>query len=203
MASSFKSSRLLSIDDGAEAPRNSLLAHASATIATALGTNCNSSQLPATQPTELLTLAEVELRTKMKSSNIYRLIKLGLFPCPIKFGGAKWIAAEVEEYVQRQIEERDRERDPNNFVPRPSILSGNSMSANGARSQEKPGITPAQPASTVRMLDPQLCEALRLLKVDIPELYVDPAACNVVLAVIKVDLPSAQQVNTSSKGKKR
>jgi predicted DNA-binding transcriptional regulator AlpA len=203
MASSFKSSRLLSIDDGAEAPRNSLLAHASATIATALGTNCNSSQLPATQPTELLTLAEVELRTKMKSSNIYRLIKLGLFPRPIKFGGAKWIAAEVEEYVQRQIEERDRERDPNNFVPRPSILSGNSMRANGAWSEAKPGVTPGPPASAVRMLGPDLSEGLRLLKVDIPELYLDPATCNVVLAVIKIDLPSAQPAKPTAKGKMR
>jgi predicted DNA-binding transcriptional regulator AlpA len=156
------------------------------------------------QYTELLEIEEVEKRTLMKKSNIHRLIKLGQFPAPIHFGGAKWIAAEVEEYIQRCVEERDRERGDNKFVPRPSILSANrSGVSNGARSDDKPGITPGQPASTVRMLGLELCEALRLLKVDIPELYVDPAACNVVLAVIKVDLPPAQPVNTSSKGKKR
>jgi hypothetical protein len=53
------------------------------------------------------------------------------------------------------------------------------------------------------MLDPQLCEALRILKVDIPELYLDPAACTVVLAAIKVDLPPEQPINKTPKGKKR
>ena len=156
------------------------------------------------QYTELLGIKEVEQRTKMKRSNIHRLIKLGQFPAPIHFGGAKWIAAEVEEYVQRSIEERDRELGGNKFVPRPSILSGNPSGApNGARPEDKPGVTPGQPASTVRMLGPYLCEALRMLKVDIPELYVDPAVCNVVLAVIKVDPPPAQPVNKTPKGKKR
>lgn len=165
------------------------------------GRNANFNPL---QYTELLEIEEVERRTLMKKSNIHRLIKLGQFPAPIHFGGAKWIAAEVEEYIQREIEKRDRERGGNKFVPRPSILSGNPTGApNGARSEDKPGIAQDQPASAVRMLDPKLCEALRMLKVDIPELYVDPAICNVFLAVIKVDLPSAQPVNTSSKSKKR
>ena len=154
--------------------------------------------------TELLEIETVEQRTLMGRSNIYRLIQLGQFPAPIHFGGAKWIAAEVEEYIQRCVEKRDRERGGNKFVPRPSILSANRSGApNGELSDDKPGITPGQPASTVRMLGPELSEALRMLKVDIPELYVDPAACNVFLAVIKVDLPSAQPVNTNSKGKKR
>lgn len=154
--------------------------------------------------TELWDIDEVEKRTKMRSSNIYRLIQLGQFPAPIHLGGAKWIAAEVEEYIQRCAEERDRERGGNKFVPRPSILSGNPSGApNDARSESKSGTTPGQPASTVRMLGPELCEALRMLKVEIPELYADPAVCNVVLAVIKVDLPSAQPVNKTPKGKKR
>jgi predicted DNA-binding transcriptional regulator AlpA len=75
--------------------------------------------------TELWDIDEVEKRTKMKSSNIYRLIQLGQFPAPIHLGGAKWIAAEVEEYIQRCADERDRELGGNKFVPRPSILSGN------------------------------------------------------------------------------
>ena len=165
------------------------------------GRNPNSNPL---QYTELLEIETVEKRTLMKRSNIYRLIKLGQFPAPIHFGGAKWIAAEVEEYIQRCMEKRDRERGGNHFAPRPSILSGNPSGApNGARPEDKPGVTRDEPASTVRMLGPDLCEALRMLKVDIPELYVDPAVCNVVLAVIKVDLPSAQPVNKTPKGKKR
>jgi predicted DNA-binding transcriptional regulator AlpA len=154
--------------------------------------------------TELLDIEEVERRTVMGQSNIYRLIKLGLFPAPIHFGGAKWIAAEVEEYIQRCVEKRDRERGGNKFVPRPSILSGNGSGApNGALSEDKLGTTPGQPASAVRMLGPELCEALRMLKADIPELYLDPTVCQVVLAVIKVDLPTAQPVNMSPKRKKR
>ena len=156
------------------------------------------------QYTELLEIEEVEQRTKMKSSNIYRLIQLGEFPAPIHFGGSKWIAAEVEEYIQRCIEKRDRERGGNKFVPRASILSGDPTGTpNGAWSEDKPGVTPGQPASAVRMLGPDLVDALRLLKVDVPELYLDPATCNVVLAVIKVDLPSAQPAKPAAKGKKR
>jgi predicted DNA-binding transcriptional regulator AlpA len=156
------------------------------------------------QYTELLEIEEVEVRTKMKSSNIYRLIKLGKFPAPIHFGGSKWIAAEVEEYIQQQIEDRNREYGPNKFVPRPSILAGNPTGApNGALSEDKIGNTPGQPASAVRMLAPELCDALRLLKVDIPELYVDPAVSNVVLAVIKVDLPPAQPAKPAAKVRKR
>ena len=165
------------------------------------GRNPNSNPLPYT---ELLEIEEVERRTLMKRSNIYRLVKLGQFPAPIHFGGAKWIAAEVEEYIQRQMEERDRERGPNKFVPRASILSGSSTGAlNGAWSEDMPGVTPGQPASAVRMLDPQLCEALRMLKVDVPELYLDPATCNVVLAVKRVDHPSAQPTKPAAKSKKR
>lgn len=156
------------------------------------------------QSTELLEIEEVERRTKMKSSNIYRLIQLGEFPAQIHLGGSKWIAAEVEEFIQRQIEKRDRERDGNKFTPRASILAGNpSGSPNGAILENKPGATPDQPASVVRMLDPDLCQALRMLKVDVPELYLDPATCNVVLAVIKVDLPSAQPARPAATVRKR
>ena len=161
---------------------------------------------PASNPlpyTALLDIQEVERRVIMKSSNIYRLIQLGRFPAPIHFGGSKWIAAEVEEFLQRHIEERDRERGGNNFVPRASILAGNPSGAPNGAVGDQPGLTPSQPASTVRMLGPELCQALRMLKADIPELYVDPAVSNVVLAVIKVDLPPAPPANTGSKGKKR
>jgi predicted DNA-binding transcriptional regulator AlpA len=156
------------------------------------------------QHTDLLDIQEVARRTKMKSSNIYRLVKLGQFPAPIHLGGAKWIAAEVEEYIQRLEEERDRERGGNKFVPRPSILAGSqSGAANSASSEDQPGTTSGQPTSTVRMLDPEFCDALRLLKVDIPELYLDPTACKVVLAAIKIELPPVHPVKPAAKGKKR
>ena len=154
--------------------------------------------------TELLEIEAVEQRTLMGRSNICRLIKLGRFPAPIHLSGAKWIAAEVEEYIQRCVNERDLERGANKFTPRSAILSGNgTAAAAGALSAHKSGTAPSQPASTVRMLDPKLCEALRMLKVDIPELYLDPAACNVVLAVIRVELPVAPAADTGSKRKKR
>lgn len=77
-----------------------------------------------TDHTELLSIGKVEVRTRMKRSNIYRSIQLGLFPAPIHLGGSKWDAAEVEEYIQRRKEERDRKFGTNKFVPRPGILSG-------------------------------------------------------------------------------
>lgn len=151
-------------------------------------------------PTYLLILEQVEERTHMKRSSIYRLIQMGQFPAPIRLGGSKWIAAEVDEAIERLKEDRDRDRGGNKFVPRPSILSGNPTGAGGAN---QPGLTPSQHASTVRMLGPELCQALRMLKVDIPELYLDPAVSNVVLAVIKVDLPPVPPAKTGSKGKRR
>jgi predicted DNA-binding transcriptional regulator AlpA len=161
-------------------------------------------KLDPVQHPKLLTIAEVETRTKMKRSNIYRLIELGQFPAPIHLGGARWRADEVEEFIQRRTEERDRERGGNNFVPRSAILSGSITSGqNGALSRGKTEITPSQQPSTVRMLGLELCEALRILKVDIPELYLDTAAFNVFLAVVKVELPSVPPANSGSKGKKR
>ena len=155
-------------------------------------------------PTELLKIAEVEVRTGMKRANIYRLIQLGQFPAPIHLGGAKWRADEVEEFIQRRTEERDVERGGNKFVPRPVILSGSKTSGqNGSLSGAKSGIAPSQPPSTVRTLGPELCEALRMLKADIPELYIDPKVSNVVLAVIKVDLPSAPPAKTAAKVRRR
>lgn len=143
-------------------------------------------------PTQLLKLCEVEDRTHMGQSNIYRLIALGLFPAPIHLGGSKWIAAEVDEFIERKKDERDRQRGENKFSPRPAILTGQGPALNGSFSGTKPGSPPVAPPSTIRMLSPEMVEALRTLHIDIPELYLDPAAWNVSLAVIKVELSSAQ-----------
>lgn len=160
--------------------------------------------MPATSPTELLSIGEVEVRTHMKRSNIYRLIQLGLFPAPIHLGGAKWDAAEVEEYIQRRKEERDRQLGRNKFVPRPGILSGQDADGlNGLLPDRKLGASIAPPPSNLRVLSPELCSALKMLKVDIPELYLDSASWNVSLAVIKAELSPAPQTKISPKGKKR
>ncbi len=154
-------------------------------------------------PTELLKLAEVEERTGIKRSSIYRLIARGLFPAPIHLGGSKWIAAEVDEYILRKKESRDHERGENKFSPRPAILSGQWPALNGSLTSGKSGSPPVAPTSTIRFLGPEMVEALRLLKIDIPELTLDPAAWNVSLAVVKIELASAQPVKQASKRKKR
>ena len=115
-------------------------------------------------PTQLLKLCEVEDRTHMGQSNIYRLIALGLFPAPIHLGGTKWIAAEVDEYIQRKKDERDRQRGQNKFAPRPAILTGQGPALNGSFSGSKPGSPPVAPPSTIRILGPEMVEALRTVE---------------------------------------
>jgi hypothetical protein len=136
----------------------------------------------------------------MRKSNIYRLIGLDLFPRPVQLGGSRWIAAEVEEFVLRCKDERDRQHSQNNFAPRPSILSAQAGALNGSTSENKDGTPASRTASTVRILSPELCAALRILKLDIPELYLDPEVWSVSLAIIKVELSPA---NTRSKHQKQ
>jgi len=147
-------------------------------------------------PMELLTLAEVEERTCMRRSNIYRLIGLGLFPAPVHgLGGSKWITAEVGEFIARKRDERDRLRGANNFAPRPAILAGLGAAVHASENAD----SPAPPPSTVRILDREMVDALRMLHVEIPELYLDPSAFNVSLAVIKVELQLQPPVKQDSK----
>jgi predicted DNA-binding transcriptional regulator AlpA len=157
-----------------------------------------------TSPTELLSIRQVEGRVKMKQSNIYRLIQLGLFPAPIHLGGSKWDAAEIEEYIQKKKDERDRLRGGNKFVPRPEILSGQDADGlNGSLPEHKLGASITPSPSSLRVLSPELCSALKMLKVDIPELYLDSASWNVSVAVIKVELSPTRQTNVIPKAKKR
>jgi predicted DNA-binding transcriptional regulator AlpA len=158
-----------------------------------------------TNPTEVLAIAEVELRASIKKSSIYSLIKRGLFPPPLTIGvgGSRWIAREVDEYIARRRDERDRQRGVNKFAPRPAILSGRGTTVlDGFFSDGKPGTPASLPPSTVRMLPPEVSEALRILKVDIPELYLDSASWNVSLAVVKVQVSPVGQTRIDTKGKK-
>jgi prophage regulatory protein len=60
--------------------------------------------MPAThKPTRVLRLPAVRDRTGLSAATIYRQIKAGRFPKPIKVcgdHGAGWIEAEVEDYIQ-------------------------------------------------------------------------------------------------------
>jgi len=110
--------------------------------------------------------------------------------------------SEVDEYLERNKEARDRERGPNKFSPRPAILTAQGTALNGSFSGNKP-VSPAGRPPTIRILGPEMVEALRLLKIDIPELSLDPAARNVSLAVVKMELASASPEKKDSKRKKR
>ncbi|MGA2351347.1 MAG: AlpA family phage regulatory protein [Terracidiphilus sp.] len=156
-------------------------------------------------PTELLSLGQVEERTGMGKSNIYRLIGLGLFPAPIHLGGSKWDAGEVEEYILRHKDERDRQRGQSKFTPRPSILSGLST---GVRDESLSDHWPGSglinsPSSTVRILAPEIVDALRTLGVAIPELYLDRSAWTVSLAVVKIAPPSAEPTKRECRHRKQ
>ena len=53
------------------------------------------------KPDRLLTRAEVELRTGLKRSEIYRLMATGDFPRPYRVGrrAVRWSARELEEWI--------------------------------------------------------------------------------------------------------
>jgi prophage regulatory protein len=58
------------------------------------------------QEQSLWRLPRVEAETGYRRSSIYRLIKLGRFPAPIKIGdrASAWIDAEVRAWVTGRIE---------------------------------------------------------------------------------------------------
>lgn len=65
---------------------------------------------PATSPlTTLMKLPEVEARTGKKRSAIYAEISAGTFPAPVKIGAraSAWVAAEIQDWIDSRIAERD------------------------------------------------------------------------------------------------
>jgi len=145
------------------------------------------------EPTELLTIDEVEVRSKMKRSWIYQLIKLGEFPAPIHLGGSKWVAAEVEEYVRRRIEERDRQNGKCKFVPGPRVVQSQAND-NSTAPPSFTGVADFASSGelTLRVLSSELCNALRTLRIAIPELYLDQDTWQVSLLVMKTNQQPAQ-----------
>jgi hypothetical protein len=53
------------------------------------------------------------------------------------------------------------------------------------------------------MLSPELCDALRMLKLEIPELYLDPLEWTISLAVVKVGLSPSYPSRRAFNGKKQ
>lgn len=61
----------------------------------------------ANQPTRLMKLPEVLMRTGIQRSSLYKLVKERRFPPPAKCGGASlWVEAEVEAWIQRLLATR-------------------------------------------------------------------------------------------------
>lgn len=58
---------------------------------------------------QLLRINEVEMKTGMCRSNIYRLIQLGQFPRQVKLGAraSAWVASEVNSWIAARIAARD------------------------------------------------------------------------------------------------
>jgi prophage regulatory protein len=61
------------------------------------------------KPTRILRLLEVEARTGNKEGLIYREMRDGRFPRPIKIGprAVGWLEHEIDELIERRIAERD------------------------------------------------------------------------------------------------
>jgi prophage regulatory protein len=60
---------------------------------------------------ELLKLNEVQKLVHYSKPSIYRLMKAGSFPTPIKLGGRSifWIKSDIEKFIQKCIEKSRRE----------------------------------------------------------------------------------------------
>lgn len=63
---------------------------------------------PKWQNTTILRRKDVECITGLSRSSIYAGIKDGSFPAPIRLSAKSvgWLASEIEEWIQRKIEQR-------------------------------------------------------------------------------------------------
>jgi prophage regulatory protein len=59
----------------------------------------------------LILLPEVERRTTIRRATIYRLIKDGSFPRPVKIGRRiiGWVEEEIDLYIESRVAARDKE----------------------------------------------------------------------------------------------
>ena len=58
--------------------------------------------------TRFLRISEVQARTGLGRSTIYRWAAEGRFPRPVRLGGrvARWVEAEVDEWLRKWLEKR-------------------------------------------------------------------------------------------------
>ena len=58
----------------------------------------------------LIKLGEVKQDTGLSRSSIYRLVKNGDFPKPVKLGerASAWLESEVDQWIADRIEQRDQ-----------------------------------------------------------------------------------------------
>ena len=58
----------------------------------------------------LIKLGEVKQETGLSRSSIYRLVKNGDFPKPVKLGerASAWLESEVDQWIVDRIERRDQ-----------------------------------------------------------------------------------------------
>lgn len=61
-------------------------------------------------PRELRKLPVVCRQTALSRANIYRLVKTGEFPAPVKLGprASAWVGAEVDTWIAQRIAQRDK-----------------------------------------------------------------------------------------------
>jgi len=70
-------------------------------------------------PVRLLRISEVQARTSLGRSTIYRWSADGRFPAPVMLGGrvARWVEAEGEEWLREWLDEPGPERPGRNTQP--------------------------------------------------------------------------------------
>ena len=61
-------------------------------------------------PTEFISRAEVERRVGLRKTALYRMLREGRFPRPVRLGSktVRWVSAEVDAWMRDRLVERDR-----------------------------------------------------------------------------------------------
>jgi prophage regulatory protein len=61
---------------------------------------------------QFVRLPDVIGRVNLQRPTIYKLVRAGAFPQPVKVGSASlWVRAEIDDWAQARIAERDARRD--------------------------------------------------------------------------------------------
>ena len=65
------------------------------------------------RPVRVLRRPEVEKMTALSRSAIYRMMKAGAFPKPVRLGigAVAWVESEIDQWIRDRIDERDSYED--------------------------------------------------------------------------------------------